>query len=76
VEFSITAEFNYFLVYINELFPTQVRIIGIGLVKTFGGTSQTLSALLISLCKATGFKIMIIFSALAALCVFCSYLLR
>ena len=71
----VIGEFNLFLVYINELYPTQVRIIGIGFIKIFGGLSQTLAALLISLCLNTGFRIMIIFSILAGVCVICSRLL-
>ena len=71
-QFVVVAEFNFFLVYINELYPTQVRIIGIGFIKIFGGLSQTLAALLISLCLRNNFRIMIIFSTLAGVCVVCS----
>ena len=71
IEFAITAEFNFFLVYINELFPTQVRVIGIGMIKTFGGSSLMLSALIISACKSSGFPIMAVFSVLAALSIIC-----
>ena len=74
-QFIVIAEFNFFLVYINELFPTQVRIIGIGFIKIFGGLSQTLAAPLISVCLSSGFKIMIVFGVLALICTFCTWLI-
>jgi MFS transporter, OCT family, solute carrier family 22 (organic cation transporter), member 4/5 len=72
-QFVVIGEFNVFLVYVNELFPTPVRIVGIGFMKIFGGLSQTLAAPLISVCLEGHFKIMIIFAALAVFSARCAY---
>ena len=71
IQFTITAEFNLFITNMNELFPVQVRVIGIGFVKTWGGTGLMLSPLIIDACLDSGFRIMILFAALAALCALC-----
>ena len=55
----------------NELYPAQVRVIGIGMVKTFGGSGLMLSSLIIEACLNSGFRIMILFSALAIVCIIC-----
>lgn len=44
IEFAITNEFNFFVLYINELYPTQVRIIALGFIKIFGGVILMLEA--------------------------------
>lgn len=75
LEFAITVEFNFFIVYINELFPTQVRIIGIGFIEIFGTMVLVGSKSIISLCIEGGIKIMGLFAVMAALCAACSYLL-
>ena len=71
IQFTITAEFNLFITNMNELFPVQVRVIGIGFVKTWGGAGLMLSPLIIDACLDSGFRIMILFASLAALCALC-----
>ena len=34
--FSISLEFAFFLVYVNELYPTQIRGMGMGVSSAFG----------------------------------------
>ena len=71
-QFMVIGEFNFFLVYVNELFPTQVRIIGIGFIKIFGGLSQTLAPQLISICLSSGFRVMAVLATLAAISSVCA----
>jgi hypothetical protein len=44
--FSISFEFSLFLIYCNELFPSQMRGLGIGFSSALGTTASTLSPLL------------------------------
>jgi hypothetical protein len=62
-------------VYLNELYPTQVRLIGIGFIKTFGSITAMVSSQIINLCLNTGFKIMALFAILASISVIIYYLL-
>ena len=71
IQFTITAEFSLFITNMNELYPGQVRVIGIGFVKTWGGTGLMLAPLILDACLSSGFRIMIIFAALAGLCALC-----
>ena len=75
IEFVATAEYNCYMMSVNELFPTQVRLIGISFVKTIGGSSLMLSGLLISFCMSTGFRIMVVFTGLSVLGMGVVYLL-
>ena len=63
------------MVYINELMPTQVRIIGLAFIKFFGGVILMVESEIISACLDSGFKVMILFAILAGLCVVASYYL-
>lgn len=45
--FAISLEYTYFYVYFNELFPTQIRVLGTGLVSTMGGVMVTLAPIII-----------------------------
>ena len=75
IEFLITAEFNIFVVYMNELYPTPVRLIGIGFVESFGGVTLMFAAQIISAFRSGGVKIMILFAGLALLGLGCSWVL-
>ena len=75
ISLAIASEYNFFVVYINELYPAQVRIIGVGFIKSFGGGALMFSSLIIQLCLDTGFKIMILFTILAAIAIYISYIL-
>ena len=59
----------------NELYPTQVRIIGVGFINIFGAIIVLVNPEIINACLSSGFRIMIIFAVLAALSIVCSYLL-
>lgn len=48
--FAITYEYAVFIVYFNELFPTQIRVIGTGFVSLFGCISTTMAPILIQGC--------------------------
>ncbi len=41
--FAISVEYTYFYVYFNELYPTQVRVLGTSLVSTMGGVMVTIA---------------------------------
>jgi hypothetical protein len=75
IELTVSNAFNFYSIYLNELFPTQVRIIGVGFIKTFGSLTVTFSGQLISACLNGGFKIMILFAILAGICGILSWML-
>ena len=50
----------------NEILPTQVRIISIGFIKTFGSITMMVTPYLLKLCVSNGFSIMLLFTFLAA----------
>lgn len=75
IQFAITNELNFFVVYINELFPTQVRIISLAVIKTCGGVILMVESEIVALSRNSGFKIIILFAVLAALSIGCSYIL-
>ena len=75
IEFAISNEFNFYIVYLNEAFPTQIRIIAIGFIKTFGTITVMLTPALITACANSGFPIMLIFGIMAGISVWCSYVL-
>ena len=75
LEFAITCEFDSFMVYINELYPTQVRMIGIGIVKTAGAVILLFQSMIIQACLDSGFRIMILFAGLSILSAVCSFIL-
>lgn len=48
--YAITLEYTIFYVYINELYPTQVRVLGMGLIAMAGGFVVTTVPESIDLC--------------------------
>jgi tetrahydromethanopterin S-methyltransferase subunit E len=75
IELIVSNEFNFYVVYLNELYPTQMRIIGVGFIKTFGSVTVMLSSQILNACLNTGFPIMVLFAILAAISIFVSWLL-
>lgn len=71
--FAISVEYTFFYVYFNELYPTQVRVLGTSLVSLMGGVMVTVAPEIIDACIEHGFPIMIIFSILSACSCFFSY---
>jgi len=70
--FAITVEFTFFCVYFNELYPTQVRVLGTGLVSLIGGIMITVAPIIIESCISGDFPIMILFAVLSFFCLFFS----
>jgi hypothetical protein len=60
--FMINNEITYYTVYLSEVLPTQARVIGYSIVLFFGYISVIFADLIITLCKNSGFSVMIIFS--------------
>ena len=75
IQMTVTNAFNNYAVYLNELYPTQIRVIAIGFVKTFGAVTTMLSSTIINACLKGHFKIMILFAILGALSVVLYFLL-
>jgi hypothetical protein len=75
IEFAISNEFNFYLVYLNESLPTQVRIIAIGFIKTFGAITTMSTPGILHMCLNSGFPIMLLFGLMAGLSVVCSWAL-
>jgi MFS family permease len=71
--FAISVEYTFFYVYFNELYPTQVRVLGTGLVSLSGGIMVTVAPELIDSCIQGGFPVMILFAVLSAASCFFSY---
>jgi len=71
--FAISLEYTVFYIYFNEVYPTQIRVLGTGLVSTMGGVMVTLAPIIIQICISGGFPIMILFAVLSALSIFLSY---
>ena len=71
----VSNAFNFYSVYNNELYPTQIRIIGLGFLKTFGSTTTMVSSQILNFFINNDYKIMILFSVLAGVnIVFCYFL--
>jgi hypothetical protein len=69
ISFVITMEYTFFYVYMTELFPTQVRVIGMSMVTVVGGVIIALADLIVTTANNAGFSIMIIFTVFSGLCV-------
>ena len=41
--FAISLEYTVFYIYFNEVYPTQIRVLGTGLVSTMGGVMVTVA---------------------------------
>ena len=65
ITFCVSAEYTYFYVYLTELYPTQVRVIGLSLVTFSGAITLAVSQYIIDSCLSSGFNVMIVFSLFA-----------
>ena len=67
--FAVTAfnsiTYNSFVLYMNELLPTQIRVIAIGVIYITGGIAILVIPSMINLCLRFNFPIMIVFTAFA-----------
>jgi hypothetical protein len=70
--FAVSLEYTFFYVYFNELYPTQIRVIGTSLVSVMGGVMVTIAPEIIDACIGSGFPVMILFTVLSALSAVCS----
>ena len=75
IELTVSNAFNNYAVYLNELYPTQIRIVGIAFIKMFGAITTMVSSQIIHACISSGFKIMILFTILAGVSIVLYYLL-
>lgn len=65
-------EYIIFEVYLLELYPTQVRLIGGSFVTFFSGITISFSDFIIDGCERAGFSVMIIFTIFAVLSILSS----
>jgi len=75
ITFCISAEFTYFYIYMTELYPTQVRVIGISLITFTGAIALAVSQYIIDSCINTGFNVMIVFTLFAVASIIASFFL-
>lgn len=68
-QLAISVEFTVFYVYENELYPTQARVIGTSIVSLIGEGVVIFAEAFLDLCFEYDIPVMIIFAALAGLCV-------
>jgi len=72
ISFIITAEYIFLEVYVFELYPTQIRIIGTSFVMVVGSVVISFSDYIIDACENHGFPIMIVFCLLAGVSIIVS----
>ena len=75
IELVVSNAFNFYAIYLNELYPSQIRIVAIGFIKTFGAMTAMVSSQIIDACLDSGFPIMLLFAILAAVSVVLSWIL-
>lgn len=68
----MSLEFTAFLVYINELYPTQIRVIGTNFIIIAGGLMVTIAPEIIDICIMLGFPLMLVFAICSALAIYAS----
>lgn len=49
-QLAISVQFTVFFIYLNEVYPTQARVIGMSTVSFFGAITTTANPLLIGVC--------------------------
>ena len=69
----IATEYTFFYVYFNEVYPTQIRVLGTSLVSLMGATVVTVAPEIIDGCIQGGFPIMILFAILSGISMICSW---
>ncbi len=75
ITFSITAEWTFFFVYVTELYPTQVRVIGTSLISLFSAITLSVASFIINGAINSGFSVMIVFSIFAVVSLVVSFFL-
>ena len=75
INLVISIEFSFLEVYTTELFPSQVRVIGFGLIVVLGASGVSASEFIINACINNGFSVMILFSIIAFISIIASLFL-
>lgn len=73
--FAISVQYTFFYIYFNELYPTQIRVIGTSLVSVMGGIIVTLAPEIIDFFLQRSYPIMILFAVFSGLGVILSKML-
>jgi hypothetical protein len=76
LRFAVALEFQVFLIYLNELYPTQVAGMGFSYVSVVGTLPNVFIPELITLCNRHGINIMIFFCFISLLGIFSSSRLK
>lgn len=67
IGFVITVEYIFYEVYLLELYPTQVRLIGGSFATVMGGVTISFADFIIDGCNNAGFSVMIVFCGFSIL---------
>ena len=67
MSFTITSQYIFLEVYVLELYPTQIRLIGDSFAQIIGGIAIAFVDFIIDGCEDSGFSVMIVFCIFAAL---------
>lgn len=76
MRFAVSMEFQVFLIYVNELYPTQIVGMGLSYVSALGTLPNVFIPELINVSDRHGINIMIFFCLVAALGLISSAFLR
>lgn len=68
-QFAITLQYSIFYVYMNEVYPTQARMIASSTIGLTGGLQTTLTSKIIGYCMSINFPVMVIFTILSGICI-------
>lgn len=69
LQFAITKQYCIYYVYLNEVVPTQARMISVSLVGLTGGLASTSASGVIGICLDNGFPVMVVFAILSGVCI-------
>jgi hypothetical protein len=64
---AVSLYFCIFYLYVNELYPSRVSGIGLGIISAVGIIATTISPIVLGILKRNDFNIMIIFCAFGVL---------
>jgi len=70
--FSVSFEFALFLLYCNELYPAQIRGLGIGISSAIGTIASTGTPLIFGELRKKNFPVMLIFLLFGVISLICS----
>jgi MFS family permease len=74
--FAISVEYAFFFVYMNEVYPTQVRVLGLNFVSAGGSFVVTIFPQIASFCIRTEVSLMAVFAVLSAVSIYITYELK